>query len=67
MSQKFNAKFEDEKYDTELPRAQAEQTEFPDVWLKLTAYKQGQWAAKGGQEQQRVGKDIQKSKYTITP
>ena len=38
MSQKFNLKFEDEKYDTEFPRAQAEQTEYPDVWMKLTAY-----------------------------
>ena len=41
MSQKFNIRFEDEKYDTEFPRAQAEQTEYPDVWLKLTAYQQG--------------------------
>lgn len=48
MSQKFNLRFEDEKYDTEFPKAQAEQTEYPDVWLKLTAYKQGQWESKGG-------------------
>ena len=38
MTQKFNLKFEDPRYETEFPKAQAELTHYPDVWLKLTAY-----------------------------
>ena len=39
MSQKFNFKFDDPKYETEIPVAQADQSHRPPVWLKLTAYK----------------------------
>ena len=42
MTQKFNFKFEDPKYEQEIPFAQTGQSHNPEVWLKLTAYDRAQ-------------------------
>ena len=39
MTQLFDLKFEDPKYQTELPHVQMNQSIYPDIWLKLTARK----------------------------
>ena len=38
MTQKFNFKFEDPRYETEIPVAQIDQSHTVPIWLKLTAY-----------------------------
>ena len=37
MTQKFDMKFEDPRYETQMPLAQVHQSNTPDIWLKLTA------------------------------
>ena len=39
MAEKFDMKFEDPKYETQLPMAQMDQSSVPSVWVKLTERK----------------------------
>ena len=40
LCQKFDFKFEDERYKTEMPMAQMDMSSSPAIWVKLTANKE---------------------------
>ena len=38
LTQTFNFKFEDKRYETELPKAQMDMSHKVEIWLELTKY-----------------------------